>query len=194
MEKYDVTYERKLIKRLGKGNVQAFNAIFKEYSNRLFLFALSYLKSEVEAEELVQEVFTIIWEKRANLKDDLSFKSYIFTIAFNIIKKHFRTKAQLSKYFNYNVYNDWDNDTSQSISYENIRQYIKEIASQLPEKRKEIFLKSRFEGKKNKEISHELNISQKTVEAQLTHALKFIRNNINKELIPILLFCNLFIY
>lgn len=194
MEKYDVTYERKLIKRLGKGNVQAFNAIFKEYSNRLFLFALSYLKSEVEAEELVQEVFTIIWEKRANLKDDLSFKSYIFTIAFNIIKKHFRTKAQLSKYFNCNVYNDWDNDTSQSISYENIRQYIKEIASQLPEKRKEIFLKSRFEGKKNKEISHELNISQKTVEAQLTHALKFIRNNINKELIPILLFCNLFIY
>jgi len=58
----------------------AFNTLYKEYSGRLYRFAFGYLKSEEEAEELVQEVFTIIWEKRADLKEELSFKSFLFTI------------------------------------------------------------------------------------------------------------------
>ena len=88
-----------LVRQLSNGNLLAFNTLFREYSSRLYRFALGYLKSEDEAEELVQEVFTIIWEKRAELKEELSFKSYLFTIAFNIIKKHFRTKSLLSEYF-----------------------------------------------------------------------------------------------
>ena len=88
-----------MVRNLSKGNLLAFNTLYKEYSGRLYRFALGYLKSEAEAEELVQEVFTIIWEKRADLKEELSFKSFLFTIAFNIIRKHFRTKAYLSEYF-----------------------------------------------------------------------------------------------
>jgi hypothetical protein len=57
-----------------------------------WVFLTVHFSSEDEAEELVQEVFTIIWEKHTDLKEELSFKSFLFTIAFNIIKKHFRTK------------------------------------------------------------------------------------------------------
>jgi len=78
---------------------------------------LGYLKSEVEAEELVQEVFTIIWEKRTGLKDDLSFKSFLFTIAFNIIRKHFRTKCYLANYLKTKACDEPDMQTSQKISY-----------------------------------------------------------------------------
>ena len=89
--------ESLLIRNLSKGNLLAFNTLYNWYSNRLYRFALGYLKSEAEVEELVQEVFTIIWEKRTGLKDELSFKSFLFTIAFNLIRKHFRTKAYLSE-------------------------------------------------------------------------------------------------
>jgi RNA polymerase sigma-19 factor, ECF subfamily len=184
--------ESKLVKSLSKGNLLAFNSLYKEYSCRLYRFALGYLKSEEEAEELVQEVFTIIWEKRSELKEELSFKSFLFTIAFNIIKKHFRTKSYLAEYFKTGAIDDRDMQTSQKITYDSLYKYISELANKLPERRKEIFIKSRFEGKSIKEISDELKISHKTVENQLTDALKFIRTNLNQESIPVVLFFILF--
>ena len=170
-----------VINNLSKGNLLAFNTLYKEYSGRLYRFALGYLKSEEEAEELVQEVFTKIWEKRADLKEELSFKSFLFTIAFNIIRKHFRTKAYLSEYLKTGISDDMDMQTSQKITYDSLYQYITELVNQLPERRKEIFIKSRFEGLSIKEIAEKLKISHKTVENQLTDALKFIRTNLNRE-------------
>jgi len=185
--------ESLLVHNLSKGNLLAFNTLFKEYSGRLYRFAFGYLKSEPEAEELVQEVFTIIWEKRADLKKELSFKSFLFTIAFNIIRKHFRTKAYLSEYLKTGISDEMDMQTSQKITYDSLHQYITELVNQLPLRRKEIFIKSRFEGHSIKEIAEEMKISHKTVENQLTDALKFIRTNLNMENIPVILFFILFI-
>ena len=185
--------EPQLVHNLSKGNLLAFNTLYKEYSGRLYRFALGYLKSEEEAEELVQEVFTKIWEKRANLKEELSFKSFLFTIAFNIIRKHFRTKVYLSEYFKTGKSDDIDMQTSQKITYDSLYHYISELVNRLPNRRKEIFIKSRFEGHSVKEIAEELQISHKTVENQLTDALKFIRTNLNRENIPVILFISLFI-
>ena len=173
--------ESVLVRELSKGNLLAFNTLFCEYSKPLYRFALGYLKSEDEAEELVQEVFTIIWEKRTGLKGELSFKSYLFTIAFNLIRKHFRTKALISVYLNSGTNDDLDMQTSQKITHDSLYQYITELVSQLPERRKLVFIKSRLEGLSIKEIAEELKISHKTVENQLTDALKFIRTNLNKE-------------
>lgn len=85
-EFYSNRNERLLVKNLSKGNLIAFGSLYKAYSNRLYRFAFGYLKSVEESEELVQEVFTIIWERRKDLKSESSFKSYLFTIAFNIIR------------------------------------------------------------------------------------------------------------
>jgi RNA polymerase sigma-70 factor (ECF subfamily) len=153
---------------------------------------LGYLKSEAEAEELVQEVFTIIWEKRADLKEELSFKSFLFTVAFNIIRKHFRTRTYLSEYFKTVINDDLDLQTTQKINYDSLYKYLTYLVDQLPERRKEIFIKSRFDGLSIKEISEILHISHKTVENQLTDALKFLRINLNREIIPVILFSILF--
>ena len=67
MQYHTVKNESLLVQNLSKGNLLAFNTLYNEYSGRLYRFALGYLKSEAEAEELVQEVFTKIWEKRADL-------------------------------------------------------------------------------------------------------------------------------
>lgn len=185
--------EHLLVRSVSKGNILAFNTLYKEYSGRLYRFAVGYLKSEDEAEELVQEVFTIIWEKRKDLKEELSFRSFLFTIAFNIIRKHFRTRVYLSEYLRSGSGNELDMHTSNDITYDSLHQYILNLANQLPDRRREIFIKSRFEGLSIKEIAEQLKISHKTVENQLTDALKFIRTNINKENLPVLLFFILFI-
>ncbi|MCX6329721.1 MAG: RNA polymerase sigma-70 factor [Bacteroidia bacterium] len=185
--------ESLLVKSLSKSNLLAFNTLYNEYSGRLYRFAFGYLKSEDEAGELVQEVFTTIWEKRADLKEELSFKSFLFTIAFNIIKKHFRTRTYLNEYFKKEIGDDLDMQTSQKITYDSLYQYVTELVNQLPERRREIFIKSRFEGLSIKEIAKKLGISHKTVENQLTDALKFIRTNLNKEIISAILFFALFI-
>lgn len=173
--------ESSLVHNLSKGNVLAFNSLFHEYGARLYRFAYGYLKSEEEAEELVQEVFTIIWEKRKELKSHLSFKSLLFTIAFNIIRKHFRTKSYLSKYLKTNISSESDFQSLNNITYNSLHKFIFDLVDMLPSRRKEIFIKSRVHGCSIKEISEELGISHKTVENQLTTSLKFIRTNLNRE-------------
>ena len=179
MKQYVSERESQLVKSLSDGNLLAFNTLFKEYSGRLYRFANGYLKSEAESEELVQEVFTIIWEKREGLKSGLSFKSYLFTIAFNIIRKHFRTKVYLSEYLKSGITSDLDLQTSEKITYDSLHRYLSELVNRLPARRREIFIKSRFEGFSIKEIAEELQISHKTVENQLSDALRFIRTNLN---------------
>ncbi|HOB85279.1 MAG TPA: RNA polymerase sigma-70 factor [Bacteroidales bacterium] len=185
--------EAQFVRSLSQGNILAFNTLFRAYSGRLYRFAYGYLKSEAVSEELVQEVFTRIWENRKSLKSEYSFRSYLFTIAFNIIKKQFRREACNSEYFRTRVTEDFDLETTKKINYDSLHQYISELVDKMPGRRREIFIKSRFEGLSIKEISKDLNISHKTVENQLTDALKFLRNNIRRESIPVILFFTLFI-
>ena len=193
MKQYVSERESQLVKSLSTGNLLAFNTLFKEYSGRLYRFAYGYLKSEAESEELVQEVFTIIWEKREGLKHGLSFKSYLFTIAFNIIRKHFRTRVYLNEYLTSGIGSDLDMQTSDTITFDSLHKYLIEVVDQLPARRREVFIKSRFEGLTIKEISEELNISHKTVENQLTDALRFIRSNFKRENLSYILFFSLFV-
>jgi RNA polymerase sigma-70 factor (ECF subfamily) len=174
--------ESQLVNNLSKNNLLAFNTLYKYYSGPLYRFTFGYLKSEEEAEEIVQEVFTIIWEKRSLLKKELSFKSFLFTIAFNIIKKQFRTRGYLAEYFKTRIDTNQDVNTSQQIDYNSLHEFITTLVNQLPKRRREIFIKSRFDGLSIKEISEEMDISHKTVENQLTTALKFIRTNLARSI------------
>ena len=184
--------ESELVKALSKGEIKAFNDLFQIYGNRIFRFALGYLKSEPDAEELVQDVFLKIWEKRSELKENLSFKSYLFTIAFNIIRKHFVKKALTAKYFEQQVIEDADLTTIQNIDFQSTKNTIDHLVDQLPARRKAVFIKSRFEGLTVKEIADELGTSPKTVENQLGEALKFIREHLSKEDFTGILFFILF--
>jgi RNA polymerase sigma-70 factor (ECF subfamily) len=186
--------ESQLVKSLANGNLLAFNTLFKRYGPRLYRFAISYLKSAHDAEELVQEVFTVVWEKRSALKEELSFRSYLFTIAFNLIRKHFRTKKYLSEYLSSGLQEDLDMQTTEKISYDSLHQFLTQLVDKLPVRRKEIFIKSRFEGYSISEISEQMKISHKTVENQLSDALKFIRASLQKEDIALMLFLIMFIF
>ena len=89
--------EAELITGIKKGDHKCFRAIFDRYSKPLFVFSMSYLKSKEDAENVVQEAFMKIWNNREKLKPDNSFQSYLFTIAFNLIRKYFNQSARLNK-------------------------------------------------------------------------------------------------
>jgi len=138
---------------------------------------------------VVQEVFTKVWEKRHTLKADLSFKSYLFTIAFNIIKRHFRTRSYLNEYFNTaKIEDDLDMGTSREVDSSSLQEYISELIEAMPARRKEVFIKSRIEGLSIDEIADSMKISHKTVENQISTALKYIKNCLKKENLQAALF------
>ncbi len=193
IEKHD---DHSLVQLLQKGNVAAFDSLFEIYSPKLFGFALKYFKTETDAEELVQEVFVKVWENRQTLKSELSFKSYLFTIALNQIRKHFNKKATSLRYLE-SLQNEPEFTDNQSINddnYESVLTQINLIIEQMPSRRREIFIKSKLEGKSSKEIAAELNISAGTVDNQVSEALRFIRAHLRTNNLALLLFAVLFVY
>lgn len=185
-----------LVLLLQKGNVAAFDSLFEVYSPKLFGFALKYFKNETDAEELVQEVFVKVWENRAKLKTELSFKSYIFTIALNQIRKYFNKKAISLRYLEslQSENESADQRAIQDEIYESALKQVNSIIEQMPPRRREIFLKSKLEGKSSKEIATELNISAGTVDNQVSEALRFIRVRMSTSDISALLFVFLFLF
>jgi RNA polymerase sigma-70 factor (family 1) len=192
VEKHD---NQILVQLLQKGNAAAFDSLFKLYSSKLFGFALKFLKNESDAEELVQEVFVKVWENRQSLKSELSFKSYLFTIALNQIRKHFNKKAVSLHYLESLQHEPelTDNQEIQSEDFETVLQHINQIIGQMPPRRREIFTKSKLEGKSSKEISVELGISPGTVDNQVSEAIRFIRSKLKNESLVLLLFTALFV-
>lgn len=187
---------QQLVELLQKGNVAAFDSLFEVYSPKLYGFAVKYFKNETDAEELVQEVFVKVWENRKSLKTNLSFKSYLFTIALNQIRKHFNKRAISLRYLE-SLQNEpefSEIQTSQDNDYELALRQINQIVEQMPPRRREIFMKSKFEGKSSKEIAAELNISAGTVDNHVSEVLRLIRSQLKAGNPALLLFAFLFVY
>ena len=192
MKSFPTDYE--LVERLLKEDVEAFDLIYEKYSGKLYSFGLKYLRSTDEAEELVQSVFLKIWENRKHIDKEFSFKSYLFTIAYNDICKLFRKRSYLNKFISEKIYENSQvsSATEESIDYQSILTRVQQIIDKLPERQKNIFRKSRQEGKSSKEIAKELSLSPGTVDNYISEALKFIRKKLPSEDIAFLLCFSLF--
>ena len=186
--------EKDLIGRLNRGSTEAFDALFHAYSSKLYHFAHGYLKSREDAEELVQDVFCKIWERRKEIKKEFLFSSYLFAIAFNQIKKYFRSKARLNSYIESSATTTSDLKVHEDVNYFSLLKVVTQLISQMPERRRMVFQKSRFEGKNAREIAEEMQISQSTVENHLNKALRFLRQHLKDEHLAGLLFFGLFIH
>ena len=184
----------KLIEKVRKGDVEAFDHIFNKYGDRLFGFALSYLKSREETEELVQNVFLKIWENKSNLKKESSLKSYLFTIAYHEMCQIFRKKQIHEKFLtDSRSADDSTVNLDEQMEYKATLEQVEKLIGKLPEKQRIIFEKSRKEGKSTKEIAREMNLAPGTVDNQISAALKFLRKHVAESNFAMLLFFFVFI-
>jgi RNA polymerase sigma-70 factor (ECF subfamily) len=183
------------VRSLRKSDHDAFEKLFKRYGQKLFIFSLSYLKDADQAEEIVQEVFLKVWTNRFSLKTGTSFQSYLFTIAFNSIKKSFNRKAKENQ-FRLELVDQLD-DGRDCVEYENNFQLVVAkldgFINEMPERRKEVFIKRKQHGIPVKQIAEELGVSAKTVENQITEAMNYLKKRFEEELPGGLLFFSLFL-
>jgi len=195
LSKQNLDIEKPLISGLKNDSHDSFRSLFELYSKPLFLFSISYLKSKEAAEDVVQEVFTKVWNKRKELKTDTSFKSYIFTIALNSIRKQFNKLSSLNE-AKHDILFDMSKNKSvfdDKDDYQSLLNRLDELIESMPEKRRQVFIKKKLEEKSLKEIAVELNITIKTVEYHITEAMKFLKSEFEKLQIQGLIFFYLFL-
>ncbi|WP_303922480.1 RNA polymerase sigma-70 factor [Draconibacterium sediminis] len=170
----------KLFENIQQGDEKAFEKLFKLYYGYLCNFATKIIDDDVAAEEIVQDFFVKFWERRADLKVETSLKNYLFrsvkNLCLNYIKHSNIKLLHAQKVIAESETNSFNNDYIEVDLAADIAKSIEE----LPEKRREIFRLSREEGLKYREIAEKLNISIKTVEAQMSLAIKSLRDKLNK--------------
>ena len=142
MKVFPTDYE--LIEKLRRGDVDAFDQVYMKYAGKLYSFSLKYLKSKEEAEELVQSVFLKVWENQRNLKSEHSFKSYLFTIAYNEICNLFRQRDYRRKFMESSLLsnNESSGEAEAQIDAQFVQEQLDRIIAKLPEKQRVIFKKA----------------------------------------------------
>lgn len=180
--------ELQLFADMKLGNKESFNYFFDYYYSGLCVYANNYTDDLSTSEEVVQDVFVRFWEKRQTIEIKKSVRFYLFRTVHNQCmnmlkhKKIEQTYRQKSKVQSNNFYEEqWSLYNELELRY-----VLDQAISKMPARCREVFELSRFENLKNREIADNLGITEKTVENQITKALKFLREEL-KDFLPLFL-------
>lgn len=172
------------IELLRNGDQQAYQHIFISYYNNVMRFIQALVKSENDAEELTRDIFAKLWTDREKIDPEKNFRSYLYILARNVISDFFKKKLirnnDLSKTGNWKT----GNTSKEAVFAKELELLISLTVENMPKQRQEIYAMSREQGLSNAQIATQLNITEKTVEDELTQALK----EIQKILVAIVLF------
>lgn len=194
----DTEQMREVMLAIAKGDKKAFEQLFRDWYVRLCVYAESIVRDRDLAEDLVQGIFCMLWEKRDKVDVRESVKSYLYRSVYNSALntiKHEKVKIAFLEFIRKHE-NEDVNDTERFFDSEDQSIVLKELnraIETLPDQCREIFLLSRFAGKKSAEIASELDLSIRTVEAQLYRAMKRLREELSHLRRGLILFLNIFL-
>jgi len=167
-----------LLDGLKQNNISVFNAIYLQYSKPLYVYLLHKLKDPELCNDVLQDIFVTVWEKRDELKIDTSIKSYLYQAArfkiVDIYRRDIKYQKYLSELEGYIV------EPSTITDRIDNRKKLEEVATavnNLPEKMREIFILSRYEHQTTRDIASKTNLSPQTVKNQISKALRILRIN-----------------
>ncbi|MHC2992746.1 hypothetical protein OB13_14570 [Pontibacter sp. HJ8] len=165
------------IEALRAGDVTAFEHLYQVFEPRLYAFALHLVRQREDAEEVVQEVFLKVWERRHQLDPEQNFDGYLFSIAKNLVYNKARSKATEFAFTQYIMVNGKHAGcfTEEAVAYKDLSKLLDDTCAALPPVRRQVFIMSRVEGKSNREIAQQLNTTSSNIENHLYKALKVIR-------------------
>nr|WP_226904970.1 RNA polymerase sigma-70 factor [Pedobacter schmidteae] len=169
--------EIQLLIALKSGDRSAFEKIYQSYSPRIYLNILKMIKSVEDAQEILQDVFIKVWEKRELIDPEQSFKSYLFQISrftvYNFIRK-INLDKKLKDYLsreNSELYSHIE----EAIAYRESDRFVMDAIEELPPQRKQIYKLCKIEGQSYTEVSKLLGISTSTINDHIVKATKFLR-------------------
>ena len=169
-----------------------FEKLFKELYSTLSHFAYGFTKDFDSAQEIAQDVFINLWQKRETIDPKKSIKSYLFTSTKNRCLNYIRDNKKFrSQYLDVELELEIPVEDKDIFSENERIDRINQAFDKLPEKCREVFELSRFEEMKYKDIAEKLNISIKTVEVHMSKALKILREELKELMILLLIILNL---
>jgi RNA polymerase sigma-70 factor (ECF subfamily) len=181
--------EQFLINGLKQKDKDVFDLVFTFYYSGLCAYANRYVNNPEAAEDLVQDVFVSLWLSDCFLQVNTSLKSFFFTCVKNRALDYLRHESVKGKYAK-----RFKKDTEVILPDEmweftepELREIIHTAIQKLPPRTREIFILNRFDGVSNDQIAESLNISKRTVEVQISNALKVLRKEL-KDCLPVILF------
>jgi len=166
-----------IINSLRKGEEHAYELLFSEYYKVLTVFANKYVNDIETAKEIVQDLFVHLYEKRENLDINSSLKSYLFRSTHNRCINYINARKIRTRHADYvmNTADVQENVLEQEVNKTELEQALYNAINQLPPKCRSIFKMNRFEGLSNGEIAERLKLSKRTVETQISKALRILR-------------------
>ncbi len=188
------TEELHIIEQIASGDEKTFEQFFKLHYSELCSYAEKFLQDHDDSEEVVQDMFFSMWEKRESLTNVSSLKSYLYRSVRNTCLNKINHNKVKMQYMQHNM--EQIKEAEQEIESEDnegqITTRINQEIDKLPEQRKRIFKLSRFEGLKYKEIADSMGLSIKTIEAQMGKALKTLRTELREYMNVIIIFLIIF--
>lgn len=172
--------DAQLLEQVKGSDVEAFRRLFERYQPILFRQVFFQTSETDQAHDIVQQTFISVWEHRRSIRSHLSFLAYILRISRNLIydaMKHQKIRDRIDVTLPPPAKSELD-DPAEALHLAVLQEKITSIINDLPRKCREIFLLSRFEGKTNQEIADSLQLSVRTVEHQISNALKVLRKHL----------------
>lgn len=182
--------EKELVKKLKEGDSFAFEVFFYKYRNKIKGFAMKIVPAQIDPEEIVQEVFVRVWLKKEAIDPEKDFQSYLFSITKHLVLDHLKSAVHRKLYFVGEHFQQdlLEEDGLESSISEETEEKLQKLINEIPERRREIFCLSRFEGLSYKQIAERLNISENTVDSQIRNALAFLRKEFRKIVVLVFLY------
>jgi len=186
--------DNELCHLMKNGEAEAFCEIYERYWEKLYRYIFNRTNSADVAFEITQDVFVSLWQRRQEVSFHSSLSAYLFSsVRYGLIRhiKNSRLKEDYFKDFSLYLSNQRDNSIEEKLNLHLLEEAVEKSVKDLPERCQEIFRMSRYQNLSIKEISERLNISHKTVENQLSIALKHLRKSLG-EFMLLILTTNLF--
>lgn len=170
-----------IVRKIKEGDIKAFEQVFRRYYSPLCLYAIGIIGRRDVAEELIQELFYVLWRDRESLQIFTSLNGYLYKAVRNRSLQYCEHRQVRDLYMSKTTYETEESSAStpeEQLEYKELNALINKTLNKMPERRIKIFRMQRFEGKKYAEIAKILSISIKTVEAEMTKALQSLRKEI----------------
>jgi RNA polymerase sigma-70 factor (ECF subfamily) len=192
MEKTDLTNEFFIYEEMKKGKEYAFDYFFNYYYPGLCVFAQKIVAlPEQQAKDIVQDVFVKFWNDRERLDIRTAIRSYLFVSVRNRCMDVLRKKNRSIQMKEISDGHEVADESFETYILSELENLFNRSLGKLPERCREVFELSRLHGLKNREIAEKLNLSEKTVENQMTKALRVLREEL-KDYLPLLVLFQVF--